>query len=110
MKVRIKGNSLRFRLSEEDLEQFAQQGSVVSTIEFGPDLSQQLRFSLESSSDMRIHSTFTEQQITVFIPEETARLWTSTDLITLKGTQPIDQHRQLSLLIEKDLPCEHPKK
>ncbi|WP_375587860.1 DUF7009 family protein [Flagellimonas aurea] len=36
MKIRIKGNSIRFRLTQSEVKQLSETGSIIETTEFGP--------------------------------------------------------------------------
>jgi len=111
MKVRIKGNSLRLRLLRGEVSRFGETGRVSETIQFS--LSPR-----EANSEAKtIGARFADNQITVTIPEATARNWVDSDLITLESNQPNENGSQngagenvasqygLKILIEKDFVC-----
>lgn len=106
MKLRIDGNSLRLRLLPGEVEQFGKTGRVVETIQFGALPKECLSYVLEAANDAReIGANFGDNQITVVIPEETARNWVETKLVTLQVEQPFENNRAdnlLKILIEKD--------
>jgi len=106
MKIRIKGNSLRFRLLRGEVSRFGETGRVTETIKFGALPQEKLTYSLEAIRDAQtIAARFADNQITVTIPEATARNWVDSDLITLESNQPIETESVLKILIEKDFVC-----
>ena len=106
MKIRIKGNSLRFRLLRGEVSRFGEIGGVTETIQFGASPREQLIYSLETNSDaQKIEARFADNQITVTIPVAVARNWVDSDLITLESSQPIEAESVLRILIEKDFVC-----
>ncbi|HEX5420534.1 MAG TPA: hypothetical protein VFY39_11085, partial [Gammaproteobacteria bacterium] len=48
MKLRIRGNSVRFRLSQKELEQLAEAGSAEDSIRFAPGVALTYRVSVSS--------------------------------------------------------------
>ena len=58
MKIRIKGNHLRFRLRQHDVALTGNIGSIIERIEFGDTTDQQISFSLERCNDA-CHVLFT---------------------------------------------------
>ncbi len=122
MKLRIKGNSLRLRLTQSEVTQLGETGRVSETIKFGVRPDQELTYTLESSiAAEKISSYFADNQITVTLPLEKARMWIDTEMVGLSDEQNIhssftvEQIRDgkddmaaselLKLLIEKDFKC-----
>lgn len=106
MKIRIKGNSLRFRLLRGEVSRFGETGCVTETIQFGVSPLEKLTYSLESDSNAQtISARFADNQITVIVPVATARNWVDSELITLESNQPIETESVLRILIEKDFVC-----
>lgn len=97
MKIRIKGNSLRYRLSKSDVERFCSVGYLEETTNFG---NQQLIYALQKGGHDGLEATFDSNKITVTMPATMAKEWEQTDKVGFDG---IDN--QLSLLIEKDFQC-----
>lgn len=106
MKLRIKGNSLRLRLSQTELAQFADSGAVEDRIEFGPG--RHLRYGLKRGTDGGLAVEFSGGVITVAVPAADAARWTGTDLVSLRGEHPLPDGA-LNLLIEKDFQCLAPR-
>ena len=106
MKLRIRGNSLRLRLLRGEVERFGADGRVTETIQFGES---QLSYSLEASSEAQaICARFSDNRITVTIPDETARNWVESEQVSLTGEQSFKNgasENVLTILIEKDFVC-----
>ena len=118
MKLRIRGNSLRLRLLRGEVEQFGKTGRVAETIQFGASPDTRLSYVLEADSEAReITTHFAENQITVTVPDQIARNWVESELVTLTNEQLIENDGQngakknadsaniLKILIEKDFVC-----
>ncbi len=118
MKIRIKRNSLRLRLLRGEISQLGKFGRVTETIQFGALPHEQLTYSLEVSRNAKaINAQYTNNQITVTIPELTANNWVETEQVTLESYQQIENGIQngerqndapqniLKILIEKDFVC-----
>jgi len=118
MKLRIRGNSLRLRLLRGEVEQFGATGRVAETIQFGASPAARLSYVLEADGKAReITTRFAENQITVTVPDQIARNWVESELVTLTNEQLIenggqngakknaDSENVLKILIEKDFVC-----
>ncbi len=102
MKLRIHGNSLRWRLSRFDVEQLRDTGVCTESLRFGPD--SQLTYTLEASPRVTlIEVEYREHCIRVLLPLEMAREWADSDHISLAFNRADGP----SLLIEKDFQCLH---
>jgi hypothetical protein len=100
MKLRIRGNSLRLRLSQGEVSQLTRDGRVEDAISFGPST---LTYVLATSDVDRIGASYEGQRIVVTIPKERAKTWTSTDEVG------IESKGELSILVEKDWSCLKPR-
>ncbi|RDC61494.1 DUF7009 family protein [Adhaeribacter pallidiroseus] len=107
MKLRIQGNSLRLRLSEAEVIQFADTGQVAETILFSPDETNALRYILQQTSGKEVSVRFSDNVITISIPELMAQKWTDTDLIGFDDLIDLGNEKQLRIVVEKDLECRH---
>jgi 3-methyladenine DNA glycosylase Mpg len=97
MKIRIKGNSLRYRLTKSDIDSFSKNGYIEETICFG---SQKLIYALQRSFENDLTADFKDQKITLSVPAYMADEWVKTDRV---GFEKSDG--PLYLLIEKDFKC-----
>jgi hypothetical protein len=101
MKLRIRGNSLRLRLSQREVTQLEQQGRVEDSIAFGPT---KLTYVLTTSAVDRIGATYEDSRIVVTLPKERAQAWTSSEEV---GVEHDDG--SLRILVEKDWSCLAPR-
>jgi hypothetical protein len=97
MKIRIKGNSIRYRLSKTDIARFAKDTYIQETIEFGD---QTLTYALQQTPSDKLASTFNNNKITLLMPVGLAAEWVITDRVGFDGYD-----NQLYILIEKDFQC-----
>jgi len=97
MKIRIKGNSLRYRLTKSDIECFSKHGYIEETISFGP---QKLVYALQQHFESELAADFKDQKITLYVPAFMAEEWAATDRVGFEST-----NGPLYLLIEKDFKC-----
>jgi hypothetical protein len=107
MKLRIKGDSLRIRVTQGELESFVSEGRVEESIHFGPARALAYRLAIDPKiSQLTAH--FDRDVIEVRVPERTAREWSRTNLVTLENTQSQDGV-DLKIFVEKDFACLQPR-
>lgn len=97
MKIRIKDNSVRFRLTQSEVALLGQTGLVSCTTEF---IDRPLVYTIKSSADSALSVSFTENTIVLKMPEEMVREWVSTERVGFDG-----QSGLVKVLIEKDFVC-----
>lgn len=110
MKIRMKNNSVRLRLTQSEVATFAATGQVKEKIEFGLEPFQQLIYALESDAELKeIKALIENNRITIFVPRAEANEWTNTAQIGLEYEQKIGGGKLLRVLIEKDFACLEPR-
>ncbi|NOW95704.1 hypothetical protein [Mucilaginibacter sp. SG564] len=97
MKIRIKSNSLRYRLTRTDTSLLAKDGHLREAVDFG---TQQLFYALRVMDDEQLSATFKDNVITVYVPKQLIQEFADTDKVGFEGT-----HGNLHLLVEKDFTC-----
>lgn len=103
MKIRIKGNSIRIRLTRTEVDNFGKFGVLEEATEFGDA---KLIYAIESTSTIdELQASFANNRITVKVPETIKHEWISTDRIGFENKFNIGNDKQLFLLIEKDFVC-----
>lgn len=103
MKIRIKGNSIRIRLTKTEVEDFSKNGFIEEKTEFGNN---HFSYRIESSvSHQVLTAAYIENRIVIYIPITIAKNWTSTDLVGFENKMDIGNNKHLFLLIEKDFVC-----
>ena len=104
MKIRIKGNSIRLRLTKTDVQNLKKNGFIEETTTIGNQ--QVFKYALVIDADKpQISASFNENKITLYISKKEAHIITDTDEITVKGSQKNGEEKDLFLLVEKDLEC-----
>ena len=104
MKIRIKDNSLRYRLTKSEVEQLHTQGEVTGQTEFQSGRAV-FFYRLAQSDLMHPTAQFMDGGITVHIPKQTLSEWATTDQVGISHTQDNDEESGLKILIEKDFVC-----
>lgn len=107
MKLRIEENSLRLRLSEAEVHQFAEAGRVAAALPLGPTAADTLTYALERVETEHFRVSYGAGAITVKVPATLAAQWTGTDQNGLSATLLLTDTQSLKVLIEKDLDCRH---
>jgi hypothetical protein len=103
MKIRIKGNSLRYRLTRPEVEQFAQTGLVQDKINIGGTI---LYYSLKTTVHKQLSATFYDNRITILVPELMAGEWANTEQTGFENEMEWEgSEERLFLLVEKDFTC-----
>jgi hypothetical protein len=105
MKIRIKANTVRIRLSKSEVERFSKEGYIESVTPF---VSGTLTYALEQRPDSFGHelsADFQNGTITMYIPERMAKDWISSDAVGFDTNMALDNGEKLYLLLEKDFKC-----
>ncbi|MFN8165852.1 MAG: hypothetical protein U0X76_06695 [Bacteroidia bacterium] len=103
MKIRIKGNTVRIRLSKSEVSYFATHHAIEETTEFGNAV---FRYGLHASdSHDNFSASFENNTITLLIPQKMADHWTGSNQIGFENEMEIGNGKKLYLLLEKDFKC-----
>lgn len=107
MKLRIKGDSLRLRLTQGEMRTLAERGEVEDRISFagGAKLRYRLRVEAENSA---ISASYESNLIYILVPRTLAERWWSTDLVTLSAIESVAPG-ELRIVLEKDWACLAPR-
>ncbi len=111
MKLRIRGDSLRLRLTRGEIRQLRDTGCVIETIHLGAN---SLDYALRSADVDAPVASFDERCVTVTLPRAQANAWADGDEVGIAATQVLAPSGSfaggsLSLLIEKDFQCLAPR-
>lgn len=107
MKLRIEYDTLRLRLSDAEVQEFAATGRVAASVHFGAAAGQQLTYALERAEAPAVGVRYAPGALTVLVPEALADAWTTTDQNGFSERVALADARQLRILVEKDLDCRH---
>ena len=103
MKIRIKGNSLRYRLTRPEVEKFYQTGYLEEKIDF---VGSSLHYCLCTTNQEKLSASFYDNQITVYIPASRIEEWKTTDRVGFEDEMKLENSGEtLHLLVEKDFTC-----
>lgn len=105
MKIRILKNSLRFRLKQQDVHEFEQQGKIMEMLEFGEEPKDQIGFGLKLSTGKSLSVSFNSNTTIVHVPKSIADEWTGTNIVGFNGTIDTGMGRTIEVLVEKDFKC-----
>ncbi len=104
MKLRIRDNSIRLRLMRGEVDTLREKGIVKAHTGFPGGRT--FRYSVESSpASVNPAAFFSENEISVRLPETAVLAWATSEQISLQGEQRLDDGNQLRILIEKDFVC-----
>lgn len=105
MKLRVLGNSIRFRLGRSEVESFGQWGSIEERVSFGGSAENDLRYRLQITDGPEFTGSFADGVITVSVPRSIAESWVGSEKVSISGSQKLDPETPLKFLIEKDFVC-----
>ncbi len=104
-KLRIRGNSVRLRLTQSEIAQFRKNGSVEETVEFGFAMEQMIYALVTDAESEKINATVENNLLSVFVPKSVAEKWTNSEQIGIEALQLIEDQKHLRILIKKDFAC-----
>lgn len=103
MKLRIKGNSIRLRLTKTDVENLIAKGLLEESTSFGES---KFVYGLHRSDDVRdLVAEFRANKITVFIPSSFIKDWDVNDKVGFDANMKLNGTDSLYILVEKDFKC-----
>ena len=106
MKLRIKGNSLRLRVSRSELAQFQAGGRIEETIRFTADPEATLTYALESAlRSSPVSVRYGSREVTVILSEDRARIWAAQNEVGVYTTLDMGPAGSLEVAVEKDFAC-----
>lgn len=103
MKLRIKGNSIRLRLTKTEVANFAKDGIISEQTQFATGTLTYVLFKDDKATELK--ASMQQTTITVHVPAHIAKHWTNTDDIGFQNNYQVNQSVSLFLLVEKDFVC-----
>jgi hypothetical protein len=105
MKLRVKENSLRLRVSPSEMSRLLDTGRIEETIHFAPEHNARLTYALEHNAEAKgMGVRYRRQELTVVISSDAMRQWASGPEVGLYG-ETATRNGTLELAIEKDFAC-----
>lgn len=102
MKIRIRGNSLRLRLTQSEVKQFKDTGEIMNLSHFGTG---HLVYGLKLYEGDQLESLYQQNQIIVNVPKEQGLHWASSEEVGMDNHQASDENSGMKILVEKDFQC-----
>jgi hypothetical protein len=103
MKIRIKDNSIRYRLTKSEVQQLGQHNYIGKQTQF---VNAVFRYQIIVKENIQeLSAEFTDNCITLSMPKFLAQHWYTNDIITHKNEMLLPNGESLFLLLEKDFIC-----
>jgi len=102
MKIRIKGNSLRLRLSQAEVKNMEELCTVEDRIDFGGS---QLTYRLTVNNTNSTAVSFENNVIQVKVSQSTISKWLAEDQVGFSDDIQLSGNESLKILVEKDFQC-----
>ena len=97
MKIRIKSNSIRYRLTRTDVSTLVESGYLEDRVDFPGNT---FSYALRTTDDTQLASAFKENTVTLFMPKTMLAALADTDKVGFEHTAG-----NIYLLVEKDFTC-----
>jgi hypothetical protein len=106
MKLRIKGDSLRLRVSRSEVARLLAGDSLEETIHFTQEAGAKFTYALQQERSVsRPTVQYARNKLTILIPTDQANAWGITEQIGIAEDISLGDLGSLALLIEKDFAC-----
>ena len=108
MKLRVRDNSIRLRLTRTEVDTLRDVGLVGATLNFPGGT--MIEYVLESTpASVSLSAQFANNTIRVRLPESTVKEWADSEQVSIGAEQNLDDSGVLVLLVEKDFACLSPR-
>ncbi len=97
MKIRIKDNSIRFRLTQSEVTELGTSGLISGYTEFP---GQTFTYAIERTEEGILSAAFAENRMVLKMPATMIEEWMTSDRIGFDG-----QTGKVTILVEKDFVC-----
>ena len=105
MKLRIRGNTIRLRISRSDLAALTESGTIESAIHFADNPAAKWSYGIQHSASSGPSVQFESNRVTVSLSSEAVNRWVNTEDVGIYFSQDIGSLGTLEVLIEKDFAC-----
>lgn len=103
MKIRIKGNSVRIRLSRSEVARITTVGYVEERTQF---VNNAFIYALQRTDEgTELSADYEAGKMTMHVPKSLIQDWDVNDIITFDNHMKISDTEELYLLLEKDFQC-----
>jgi len=106
MKLRLKENSLRLRVTRSELAHLQARQRIQEAVLFPTDNRARLSYALEVGSHSEpVHVAFASQQIVVSVSQDQFMSWSNEDQVGIYASLHVTESTDLDVAIEKDFAC-----
>ena len=110
MKLRIHGNSIRFRITQGEMAALVDGARLEDSVQFGPTQTEILSYTAGISPQCsEVRASYSKGMIQVTLPVNLAQPWASTNQVGIEHVQSIAKGVALKIVLEKDFQCFHPR-
>ncbi|MBK8611171.1 MAG: hypothetical protein IPL84_14825 [Chitinophagaceae bacterium] len=103
MKIRIKANSIRFRLTRSEVSKLAATGYLEEETNFPEN---KFIYALEVVKDSaELSASFLHNKMTMLVTESFVKDWPQNEVVGLDASLKVSEDHSLYLLLEKDFVC-----
>lgn len=103
MKIRIRGNSVRFRLTKSEVALFSETGNYSDKTEFNANT---FLYIVQAKKGIEnLQADFSNNSITIFFPEKDIKTWAESSVVGFSNSFILNSGTSLELLVEKDFVC-----
>lgn len=103
MKIRIKGNSVRYRLTKTEVATFCEKGSFMEQTNFDQNT---FTYGLIAKENiLNLEAEFANNTIILALPKKEADIWATSSRVGYDNTVVLQNGQELYLLLEKDFVC-----
>jgi hypothetical protein len=108
VKLRIRDNSIRLRLTRAEVDSLRDDGLVSARTGFPGG--REFQYVVESSpASVNPGAFFSDNVVTVRLPETAVLAWANSEQVSIVGEQRLDDGEPLTILVEKDFACLAPR-
>lgn len=108
MKLRIKGNSLRLRITRSEVDSLVNDGRIEETTWLGRDDGSRISYVLEHEAGAKaVDLRFNPPVLAVVVPTFQVREWATSDEVGIYKRLDLGVRGAVDLVIEKDFACLH---
>ena len=102
MKLRIRGNSIRLRLTGREVDSIGRGEPVEETVDLSP---MPFKYSLTAREAVKVEAIFDGGNLAVIVPEHEAEAWAKGDAVGIET----EDGAEVRIVIEKDFACVKPR-
>jgi len=103
MKIRIKDNSIRIRLTKSEVAKLVHEGQLDAETSF---VGRSFRYAVKRTSQgSMLSGVFEDGMITLFVPQNLIQDWDTNAVVSIESNMPVNDGQNLYLLLEKDFQC-----